>query len=143
MAGTDLEFESHLSAWLLLQPALADIIGLGLFPSHAPQTRKPPYVVYNVISDSRWGTLESLDGVSFTRIQFDCFGIDPKQTRRIGKTIESLVDAFRQGTMEGMYIHKIQFDTLMDVDEEPLNATEFKRYKRSVDVLAWFEEWSE
>jgi hypothetical protein len=71
-------------------------------------------VTYQVVSDVSGYTLTSTDGVTTTRIVFNCFGIRYLDAHNLALAIKAVLTAYRGTLPDGTQVFETQIVNLMD-----------------------------
>ena len=104
-----------LVASLLANSAVSAIVGTRIQPIPAPEDLSQyPCVTYQVASDVSGYTLTGTDGVTTSRIIFDCFGLRYLDARTLALAIKAALTAYRGTLPDGTEVFETQIVNMVD-----------------------------
>jgi hypothetical protein len=96
--------EEDLRARLLATSAVTALCGQRIDWGSNPQGSGYPRICMWVISDSEDHTLDGPDGVSFGRVQVDCFGATYGQAKALARAARVSLDGYRGGRLQAVFL---------------------------------------
>ena len=100
---------------------VAALVGTRIFPSLAPQNAANPLIVYQRISADRITSLDGPSGLSWARVQVDCYAETYAGAKTLSAAIRVALEGYR-GTVGGVRVGGISLETDRDLyenDPEP------------------------
>ena len=100
---------------LLANSAVSAIVGTRIQPIPAPEDLSQyPCIVYQGGSDVSGYTLTSTDGVTTTRIIFDCKGLRYLDARNLALAVKAALSAYRGILPDGTEVFETQIVNVVD-----------------------------
>jgi hypothetical protein len=100
---------------LLANSAVSAIVGSRIQPIPAPEDpTQYPCVVYQGASDVSGYTLTGTDGVTTTRVVFDCKGLRYLDARNLALAVKAALTAYRGILPDGTIVYQAQIVNLVD-----------------------------
>jgi len=117
---------------------LGTVPGAGtVFGLMAPQTARPPFVIYQRISGERFASLTGPSGLAQARIQVDTYDPTFEGAKTIAAAIRQALDGY-SGTVAGVRIGGVS--KLSDNPDQVEAETDPKSFRCSQDFLFTYEE---
>lgn len=107
-----------LVSYLLSQSALTAICGTRIQPIPAPEDLSQyPCITYQVASDVSGYTLTGTDGVTTTRVIFNCFASRYLDARNLALAVKAALTAYRGTLPDGSIVYETQIANMTDAFE--------------------------
>ena len=130
MAG----IEEAMTAVLLADSDVTDLIGDKIFPMRAPDDFARPYIVYQKVTGPREESHSGDSDLAHPRIQLSCWSDTYAEAKAVARTVIGSLHSF-VGTSMGIDIQASTIDGEVDTFDD---AT--KLYRTVVDVIFWHRE---
>ena len=125
-----------LVSYLLNQSAVTAICSTRIQPIPAPEDLSQyPVVTYQVASDVSGYTLTGSDGVTTTRVIFNCFGIRYLDARTLALAVKAALTAYRGTLPDGSIVYETQIVNMTDTFESGERI-----YKTSVHAVITYAD---
>lgn len=112
---------------------VTDIVGIGdaakIFPEIISQGTESPAIKYKVISVVPTNTKDGVSKLDVFRLQIDCFSTKYLEADDLSCKVRDALDRYH-GTVSGVQIDKIIFDSVQDLYDEQSNE-----YQKSSDYI--------
>lgn len=109
---------SGLVSLLLANSTVSAIVGTRIQPIPAPEDLKQyPCVTYQVASDVNGYTLTGTDGVTTTRVIFDCFALRFLDAHNLALAVKAALTAYRGTLSDGTVVYECQIVNVVDAFE--------------------------
>ncbi len=104
-----------LRTYLLAIPAISNAVGTRIQPIPAPEDLSEyPCITMQVVSDVSGYTLTRSDGVTDSRIVFDCFAQRYLDAHNLALTVKAALTAYRGTLPDGSIVYETQIVNLVD-----------------------------
>jgi hypothetical protein len=80
-------FEADLYAELSSDAGVIAFVGTEIWPSHASEGARPPYIVYTPIASEAFYNLSDSSDMKRIRLQVDCYATDPDTAASIARAV--------------------------------------------------------
>ena len=100
-----------------------------VYPLRAEQGSAPPYIVYNIVSNTPTNTKDGVSELDVWRVQIDVFGTTYAECVSLSDSIRTTLDRYR-GTVASVDVDKIVFENENDGFDD-----EAEYYHRSQDYF--------
>ena len=124
--------ENNLYQWLIVQPALTDIVGDKIYPTLIPQGEGLPFVGYGRSGGNAPLSLSGERTLVQPRFLFNAYAENYSQARKIGDILVNLFNGFT-GEMDGLRVSGGQ--ALQDGRDD--YSSELETPFREVEVSFW------
>jgi len=128
---------SDLRSYLLADSLIASLIVDRIYPMKSPQNSVMPAITYFWVSGSRSHSMDSANGLSMPRVQFDCWAKTYLSAEILFEALRKRLDGFKgtAGTSPGTTVQGVFFENENDAYEpEP------ELFRRSCDFMVNYEE---
>lgn len=127
---------SGLVSLLLTNSTVSAIVGTRIQPIPAPEDlNQYPCITYQVVSDVSGYTLTGTDGVTTTRIVFNCRAIRYLDARNLAMAVKSALTAYRGTLPDGSIVYETQIVNVVDAFEDGSRI-----YKTSVHAVITYAD---
>lgn len=108
-----------------------------IFPTNAPEGKKPPYLVYILSQDDEVKTLDGFTGNYEVSYLLNILAGSYGQMKDITKKVQDLVKTFQQREIgqEGIFISELKIRKGSETYEHELQL-----YRGILDVTFWYKE---
>lgn len=104
--------------FLSTRPGIVALIGDNIFPSQAPQSKKPPYAIYDIQNRDRRHHLMGFTGSVFAELRIGIYGNTESQVQSIADEFIKAIDCLR-GDLNGEFVEFCLNDSEDDDLVEP------------------------
>lgn len=126
--------EEDLIGYLLAAPAVALQVGTRIAWIRAEDAVAKPYIVLNRISGVRDTTMDGASGLIASRVQADCWGIEPRHSTACARAVETALSGLRftfgQTQFRGCFL-------IAERDAYDDTETPDKLFGKSLDFTIW------
>jgi len=121
---------------LLANSGIATVVGSRIQPIPAPEDLKQyPCITYQTVSDVAGYTLTGIDGVTSTRIIFNCFAVRYLDAHSLALLVKSALAAYRGTLNDGSVVYETQ---VVNITDSYVDGSRI--YKVSVHVVLTYAE---
>jgi len=127
-------FQSALSAYLLADSNITDIVGDGVYAFPAPQSSDLPYIIISRATEEVWNNLSTVDNVVREEWQLDCLAYGNSEAEALKEAVKNRVNNASPLTMSGFDVHLIIVSNITDLSELEDDGSQRKAIRKTVQV---------
>lgn len=127
-------FQSALSAYLLADSNITDIVGDGVYAFPAPQSSDLPYIIISRATEEVYNTLQSVEDVVREEWQLDCLAYGNSEAEALKDAVKNRVNNASPLTIAGFDVHLIIVSNITDLSELEDDGSQRKAIRKTVQV---------
>jgi len=127
-------FQSALSAYLLADSNITDIVGDGVYAFPAKQSADLPYIIISRATEEVYNTLQSAEDVVREEWQLDCLSYGNSEAEALKDAVKDRVNNASPLTMSGFDVSLIIVTNITDLSELEDDGSQRKAIRKTVQV---------
>jgi len=127
-------FQSALSAYLLADSNITDIVSDGVYAFPAPQSSDLPYIIISRATEDVYNTLQSVEDVVREEWQLDCLAYGNSEAEALKDAVKDRVNNASPLTMSGFDVSLIIVTNITDLSELEDDGSQRKAIRKTVQV---------